>query len=79
MAKSARSRLLLMTAMLAACCWFAPGIRTRHRAEPSDSATRTEELINGVGPMRQIREEWRRIWIENEPHITPERVHGGIQ
>ena len=45
-----------------------------------DPVTRTDQLINQSEDMRQITKEWRRIWFNDQPsHMTPERVHGGIQ
>lgn len=45
-----------------------------------DPNVRTDQLLNQSEDMRQIRQEWRRIWFNDQPsHMTPERVHGGIQ
>jgi hypothetical protein len=46
----------------------------------SDPNTRTASLIHQSEDLRQIRGEWQRIWFTDQPsHLTPERVHGGIQ
>src|SRR5262249_21601943 len=46
----------------------------------SDPNSRVEGLINQSEDLRQVRNEWRRIWFTDQPsHLTPERVHGGIQ
>lgn len=46
----------------------------------SDPNRRMMELINNSEDLRQIEYEWERIWFTDEPsHMTPERVHGGIQ
>ena len=46
----------------------------------SDPNRRMHELINTSEDMRQIEYEWERIWFVDEPsHMTPERVHGGIE
>jgi hypothetical protein len=38
------------------------------------------ELLNESEDLRQIEYEWERIWFVDQPsHLTPERVHGGIQ
>jgi hypothetical protein len=38
------------------------------------------QLINQSEDLRQVREEWQRIWFTDQPsHMTPDRVHGGIQ
>lgn len=44
-----------------------------------DQADRTQELIFTSENLRQIREEWQRIWFLDQPsHLTPYRTHGGI-
>ena len=46
----------------------------------SDPNRRMREILNTSEDMRQIEYEWERIWFTDEPsHMTPERVHGGIQ
>jgi hypothetical protein len=46
----------------------------------SDPNTRMNGLVNESEDLRQIRREWQRIWFTDQPsHLTPERVHGGIQ
>ena len=49
-------------------------------AYSSDPNERVHELINQSEDLRQIRAEWERFWFTDQPsHLTPERVHGGIQ
>jgi len=49
-------------------------------AYSSDPNRRMNELINQSEDLRQIELEWERIWFTDQPsHLTPERVHGGIQ
>lgn len=46
----------------------------------SDPNLRTQELLNQSEDLRQARLEWRRFWMIDQPsHLTPERVHGGLQ
>jgi hypothetical protein len=46
----------------------------------SDPNRRMHELLNNSEDLRQIEYEWERIWFNDQPsHLTPERVHGGIQ
>jgi hypothetical protein len=46
----------------------------------SDPNRRMHELLNTSEDLRTIEYEWERIWFTDEPsHLTPERVHGGIQ
>jgi hypothetical protein len=40
---------------------------------------RLVELLSTSQDLRQIEGEWQRIWFTDQPsHLTPERVHGGI-
>lgn len=46
----------------------------------SDPNRRMSELLNRSEDLRQIELEWERIWFVDQPsHLTPDRVHGGIQ
>lgn len=46
----------------------------------SDPNRRMNQLMNTSEDMRQIENEWERIWFTDEPsHLTQERVHGGFQ
>lgn len=46
----------------------------------SDPTRRIFNLLNISEDLRQIEYEWERIWFTDQPsHLTPERVHGGIQ
>jgi hypothetical protein len=46
----------------------------------SDPNRRIIELLNNSEDLRVIQNEWERIWFTDQPsHLTPERVHGGIQ
>jgi hypothetical protein len=45
----------------------------------SDPNVRMEQLIFQSEDLRQIENEWRRIWFTDMPsHMTYERAHGGI-
>jgi hypothetical protein len=45
----------------------------------SDPNERTRELLNQSENLRQMRKEWERFWMLDQPsHLTPDRVHGGI-
>jgi hypothetical protein len=49
-------------------------------AYSSDPNRRVHELLNQSEDLRQIEYEWERFWFTDQPsHLTPERVHGGIQ
>ena len=46
----------------------------------SDPNRRITELLNVSEDLRTIEYEWERIWFTDQPsHLTPDRVHGGIQ
>jgi hypothetical protein len=45
-----------------------------------DPNLRIIKLLNNSEDLRQIEYEWNRFWFTDQPsHLTPERVHGGIQ
>jgi len=46
----------------------------------SDPNRRVNELMNQSEDLRQIEDIWERAWFVDQPsHMTPERVHGGIE
>ncbi|HJT76546.1 MAG TPA: hypothetical protein VJ739_05025 [Gemmataceae bacterium] len=46
----------------------------------SDPNRRVSELLNQSEDLRQIEDEWERIWFNDQPsHLTPFRVNGGIE
>lgn len=46
----------------------------------SDPNRRIQQLLNQSEDLRQLNAEWERIWFTDQPsHMTPERLHGGIQ
>jgi hypothetical protein len=48
-----------------------------YSADPNE---RIRQLLNNSEDLRQIEYEWERIWFTDQPsHLTPERVHGGIE
>jgi len=50
-----------------------------HAIFSGDPLDRNQELLNKSEDMRNIRGEWRRFWMLDQPsHMTPDRVHGGI-
>ena len=45
----------------------------------ADRTRRTRQLIFTSEDMRQIINQWERIWFLDQPdHMNPERVHGGV-
>ena len=46
----------------------------------ADPVQRTHELLVVSENLRAVQEEWERIWFIDQPsHLTPSRVHGGMQ
>jgi hypothetical protein len=46
----------------------------------SDPNTRITQLLNNSEDLRQIEQEWMRIWFTDQPsHMTYDRIHGGLQ
>ena len=44
-----------------------------------DPNERMHQLLNQSEDLRQIKQEWKRFWFNDQPgHLTPERIHGGI-
>lgn len=49
-------------------------------AYSSDPTMRMKALLNQSEDIRQIEQEWSRIWFTDHPsHLTNERVDGGLQ
>ena len=45
----------------------------------ADPQRRTRQLLFTSEDMRQILDDWERIWFLDQPsHLTPFRTHGGI-
>ena len=44
-----------------------------------DPARRTQQMIFNSEDLRQLVNEWERIWFLDQPdHMSPYRVHGGV-
>jgi hypothetical protein len=44
-----------------------------------DPAVRTRQLIYTSEDLRQVLQEWERLWFLDGPsHLSPHRVHGGV-
>lgn len=44
-----------------------------------DPTHRTRQLIFTSEDLRQLMDEWERIWFLDQPsHMTPKRTHGGV-
>jgi hypothetical protein len=70
-------RLLLVTAFAGVVLGNTGCLINIYSSNPN---RRMRELLNTSEDLRQIEYEWERIWFTDEPsHMTPERVHGGIQ
>lgn len=87
-------RRLLAVAMLLAICLSTAGLfsinaANAQRARPreannviqfsSDPNKRMREMLNENEQSGQIREDWRRFWMLDQPsHLTPVRIHGRV-
>jgi hypothetical protein len=70
-------RLLLLSAVAGLAVGNAGCFINAYSSNPT---RRMHELINNSEDLRQIEYEWERMWFMDEPsHMTPERVHGGVQ
>ncbi|MCS7166341.1 MAG: hypothetical protein RMI91_02355 [Gemmatales bacterium] len=46
----------------------------------SDPERRMRQMLTVSENLRMIEDEWERFWLLDQPsHLTPYRVHGGIQ
>lgn len=61
-------------------CFGKTMFQESYQKMPQPPEVRMQELINQSDTGGQIRGEWQRPWIPERPsHLTPDRVHGGIQ
>jgi hypothetical protein len=45
----------------------------------SDPFVRMEQELIDSENLRQMHDEWRRFWMNDQPsHLTPYRIHGGV-
>jgi hypothetical protein len=45
----------------------------------SNEMVRMEQLMIDSENLRQMHDEWRRFWMNDQPsHLTPYRIHGGV-
>jgi hypothetical protein len=72
----------MSVAMLLAIClstaglFYARDVSTQFFSDPNE---RMRELLNESESSGQIREDWRRFWMLDQPsHLTPVRIHGGV-
>jgi hypothetical protein len=69
-------RLLLLTAAAGLALGNAGCFLNQYS---SDKNERMEILLNQSEDIRQMRAEWRRFWMNDQPsHMTYQRVNGGI-
>jgi hypothetical protein len=70
-------RLLLLAAVAGMALANAGCLLNAYSSDPN---RRVVELLNQSEDLRQMSYEAERFWFVDEPsHMTPERVHGGIQ
>jgi hypothetical protein len=70
-------RRFLILAVLAVV--LIPGSGCMVNQYSSDPLIRMEENMIDSENLRQMHDEWRRFWMNDQPsHLTPYRVHGGV-
>ena len=70
-------RKLCMLAALAALCLVNTGCFVNQYS--SDPMVRMEQMMIDSENLRQMHDEWRRFWMNDQPsHLTPYRIHGGV-
>jgi hypothetical protein len=69
-------RVLLLAVVLALACSSTGCMVNLYDSNPNE---RLKQELNQSENLRQMRQEWNRFWMIDQPsHLTPERVHGGI-
>ncbi len=69
-------RLLLLGIVLAVASLNTGCLLNQYSSDPTE---RMREELNQSENLRQLRKEWERFWMLDQPsHLTPDRVHGGI-
>jgi hypothetical protein len=70
-------RRLLMVVVAACVIGNAGCLLNLYSADPN---RRMAEMLNISENLRTMEYEWERIWFTDQPsHLTPDRIHGGIQ
>ena len=66
-----------LLALVAACTLSSTGcLLPGYSADP---ARRAQELIYTSENLRQVLDEWERIWFLDQPsHLSPHSIHGGV-
>jgi hypothetical protein len=69
-------RILVLAAVAVLTCSNAGCFINFWSADPNE---RMEQLIFQSENLRQIKKEWARFWLVDQPsHMTYDRVHGGL-
>ena len=69
-------RLLLLAAVCGFTALNTGCILNMYSPDPNE---RMQQMLNQSEDMRQMRKEWFRFWMVDQPsHLTPDRVHGGV-
>ena len=67
-------RILMIAAILT--CANTGCLMNQYSSNPT---VRMEQMMIDSENLRQIHDEWRRFWMNDQPsHLTPYRVHGGV-
>jgi len=69
-------RLLFLVAALGLAATNTGCLLNQYSSDPNE---RMQQMLNQSEDLRQVRKEWNRFWMNDQPsHLTPDRVHGGI-
>jgi hypothetical protein len=69
-------RLFFLAAVLALTSVNAGCFVNMYSSDPNE---RMQQMLTQSENLRQIRKEWARFWMVDQPsHLTPDRVHGGV-
>jgi hypothetical protein len=69
-------RLLLLGAVFALTALNTGCFLNMYSSDPNE---RMRQELNQSENLRQLRKEWERFWMIDQPsHLSPDRVHGGI-
>ena len=71
-----RRQFLILTTMV---LLLMPGTGCIINQYSSDPVVRMEQMLIDSENLRQMHDEWRRFWMNDQPsHLTPYRIHGGV-
>ena len=71
-----RRRLLILVVLVVGMLPSSGCILNQYSSDP---LIRMEQLLIDSENLRQMHDQWRRFWMNDQPsHMTPYRIHGGV-